>query len=183
MKTAVRVAIATFLALACSGCAVLNESSAARRAGTYPPGTSASVTWPSGGRMNFESTGNDKVTMKGLKTRAGDAVDEFTMDFNRSDVVLAQGERAKMITELLGQDIEMNRIWGETWIQTLAQVNQLAAQIMPALVQMKAIAGATADLSSCTADLTTTVNKMKSDLLALKELTDSLKQPTSQPAD
>lgn len=113
----------------CPGCALTNESPAARRADTYDVATSLKLN-PRTGELEYVSTGDDAAQISGLKI-GDNSVQEIRISQLRSPVVLAQGQRAKDMTELMGQQIALNAEWRMALTETLTQVRGIAADLAP----------------------------------------------------
>lgn len=131
----VRLTVLLSLLVLVPGCAWTNLSSASRRAGTYAPETKVEIN-PSSGKLSFISTGDDAFDIEEMSI-GGHTVKGFKASFERSPVVLAQGQRATAITPLMGQDIEANRIWGDILIGALEQGRLTFEQAIPLLTQMQ----------------------------------------------
>jgi hypothetical protein len=127
------------LLLLCPGCALLNESSAAKRADTYDVGTTVEVR-AKDGVVRFNSTGDDQFTVK--DAQIGDKkIAEMDFKFQRSPVVLAQGQRAKDMTDLMGQQIALNEQWRLAWVQGLQELRGMVAELAPVISAIRASPG------------------------------------------
>lgn len=133
-----RICSLVVLVVGLSGCALLNVSSAERRAGTYRPGTEVDVELPSGKVLHFTSTGDDTVTLKDAAFGASH-IGELTVVMQRSPVLKAQGDRAQMMETLLGQDVQLNDIWRLTWVQTMQEVSGALQTIIAYLKQSQRV--------------------------------------------
>lgn len=129
-----RFALALTL-LACGGCSLLNESSMAKRADTYDPGTEVRIR-PDRGEVWAKSTGDDKLVLKDAKFGA-QRVGELTVDLKRSPVVLAQGKRAQDATELMAQQILLNEQWRLAAVQLVQELRGMAADLAPLIATVR----------------------------------------------
>jgi hypothetical protein len=134
-----KLLVGWLLVLLCPGCALLNESSAAKRADTYDVGTTVEVR-AKDGVVRFSSTGDDQFTVK--DAQIGDKkIAEMDFKFQRSPVLLAQGQRAKDITDLMGQQIALNEQWRLAWVQGLQELRGMVAELAPVISAIRASPG------------------------------------------
>ena len=117
------------------GCALLNESSAAQRADTYDVTTTFTVD-PSSGKIRYVSTGDDSLHAEGIEV-GGNKIQKIDIEQKRSPVVLAQGQRAKDITDLMGQQIQLNQVWMTATIEALREVRGVVADLAPQIIGLR----------------------------------------------
>lgn len=127
-------ALGAVLVMNMAGCAALNVSSAERRAGAYKAGTVLEID-PVNRRIYVDSSGDDEIKISKATFPSGTSIEGLELKMNRSDVVKAQGKRALDMTELLGQDVEMNKIWGDTLIGSIQSVGSIVTSVAPAYMQ------------------------------------------------
>lgn len=134
------VALLAMLALL-PGCALLNESSAAQRADTYDVFTELQFN-PRTGQIKAKSSGNDSLRIKGAKF-GDNSIDELELVFDRAAVVRAQGERARDMTELMGQQIQLNAEWRMALTESLREIRGIAGDLSSAFAPILGAARST----------------------------------------
>lgn len=130
------VALAAWWFCLLTGCATTNLSSAERRAGTYKAGTVLEID-PVNRRIYVDSSGDDEIEIDKATFPSGTSIEGLKLKMNRSDVVKAQGKRALDMTDLLGQDIPANQIWGDTLIGSINAVGSIVGSVAPSYLQYK----------------------------------------------